>query len=69
MIPGQGLLTIMIRLVMNNYNLLGHITALVQQGSQRKSGFTMKAAYQWILHGLVGTFQYKVRCQWERHTK
>jgi hypothetical protein len=34
-----------------------------------KPVFAMKATYQWVLHGLVGTFQYKVRCKWERHTK
>jgi hypothetical protein len=29
----------------------------------------MKATYEWVLHGLVGTFLYKVSCKWERHTE
>jgi hypothetical protein len=37
----------------NSDKLLKNFTALVQQRTQKLSVCTMKATYQWALHGLV----------------
>jgi hypothetical protein len=41
------------RLATKNDKLLTNFTVLVQQGIHERSAFTMKATYQWILHGLL----------------
>jgi hypothetical protein len=52
----------------NKYHIISfHCTSAVRV--TKKSIFTLKATYQWVLHGLVGTFLYKVRCKWEHRRK
>jgi hypothetical protein len=45
--------TFLMRLVMKAHKLLSNFTALLQQQTQETSVFTVKATYQWDLHGLV----------------